>query len=147
MYPVFYASPWRAPELPWFFILLRPPAPRFPPQVIGLNNVPIAGDEFEVVDSLDAARERADACAESLRAARISAKVGEGKVTLSSIASAVSAGGQSGLDMHQLNIILKVDVQVLAHSNRLFSLVFNMVFHLVKPGTPHDGADDLMFFL
>ncbi|CAA6657890.1 unnamed protein product [Spirodela intermedia] len=80
-------------------------------QVIGLNNVPIAGDEFEVVDSLDAARERADACAESLRAARISAKVGEGKVTLSSIASAVSAGGQSGLDMHQLNIILKVDVQ------------------------------------
>uniref|UniRef100_A0A1D1Y068 Translation initiation factor IF-2, chloroplastic n=1 Tax=Anthurium amnicola TaxID=1678845 RepID=A0A1D1Y068_9ARAE len=80
-------------------------------QVIGLNNVPIAGDEFEVVDSLDVARERADACAESLRTARISAKAGEGKVTLSSIASAVSAGNQSGLDLHQLNIILKVDVQ------------------------------------
>ncbi|XP_072969446.1 translation initiation factor IF-2, chloroplastic isoform X1 [Typha angustifolia] len=80
-------------------------------QVIGLNGVPIAGDEFEVVDSLDAARERADACAESLRDARISAKAGEGKVTLSSIAFAVSSGKQSGLDMHQLNIILKVDVQ------------------------------------
>lgn len=80
-------------------------------QVIGLSVVPIAGDEFEVVDSLDVARERADACAESLRAARISAKAGEGKVTLSSIAAAVSVGKQSGLDMHQLNIILKVDVQ------------------------------------
>ncbi|XP_010941522.1 translation initiation factor IF-2, chloroplastic [Elaeis guineensis] len=80
-------------------------------QVIGLSSVPIAGDEFEVLDSLDIARERANACAESLRVARISAKAGEGKVTLSSIASAVSAGKQSGLDMHQLNIILKVDVQ------------------------------------
>ncbi|KAG1338527.1 translation initiation factor IF-2, chloroplastic [Cocos nucifera] len=80
-------------------------------QVIGLSGVPVAGDEFEVVDSLDVARERADACAESLRVARISAKAGEGKVTLSSIASAVSSGRQSALDMHQLNIILKVDVQ------------------------------------
>ncbi|KAJ6837420.1 translation initiation factor IF-2, chloroplastic-like [Iris pallida] len=80
-------------------------------QVIGLSDVPVAGDEFEVVDSLDVARERAELCATSLRDARISAKAGEGKITLSSIASAVSAGKQSGLDMHQLNIILKVDVQ------------------------------------
>ncbi|RRT65971.1 hypothetical protein B296_00019873 [Ensete ventricosum] len=80
-------------------------------QVIGLSSVPIAGDEFEVVKSLDVARQRAEACAESLRAARISAKAGETKVTLSSIASAVASGKQSGLDVHQLNIILKVDVQ------------------------------------
>ncbi|KAM0950695.1 putative protein-synthesizing GTPase [Dioscorea sansibarensis] len=80
-------------------------------QVIGLSDVPVAGDRFEVVESLDVAREKAEACGESLRAARISAKAGEGKVTLSSIASAVSAGKQGGLDMHQLNIILKVDVQ------------------------------------
>eukprot|EP00268_Persea_americana_P022074 TRINITY_DN2195_c0_g1_i2.p1 TRINITY_DN2195_c0_g1~~TRINITY_DN2195_c0_g1_i2.p1 ORF type:complete len:1010 (-),score=272.55 TRINITY_DN2195_c0_g1_i2:413-3442(-) len=80
-------------------------------QVIGLNNVPIAGDEFEVVDSLDIAREKAEARAESLQVERMSAKASEGKVTLSSIASAVSAGKQSGLDMHQLNLILKVDVQ------------------------------------
>lgn len=77
-----------------------------------MSNVPIAGDEFEVVNSLDIARERADACADEMRAARISAKAGDGKVTLSSIAHSVSAGKQSGLDMHQLNIILKVDVQV-----------------------------------
>lgn len=81
-------------------------------QVIGLNNVPIAGDEFEVVGSLDVARERAESRAEALRDERISAKAGDGKITLSSLASAVSAGKQSGLDLHQLNIIMKVDVQV-----------------------------------
>ncbi|KAI4388015.1 hypothetical protein MLD38_000392 [Melastoma candidum] len=80
-------------------------------QVIGLNNVPIAGDEFEVVNSLDVAREKAEARAESLRNERISAKAGDGKVTLSSLASAVSSGKLSGLDLHQLNIIMKVDVQ------------------------------------
>ncbi|THF97499.1 hypothetical protein TEA_029185 [Camellia sinensis var. sinensis] len=39
------------------------------------------------------------------------AKAGDGKVTLSSLAFAVSSRVQSGLDLHQLNIILKVDVQ------------------------------------
>ncbi|KAM1234642.1 hypothetical protein ACFX2J_004197 [Malus domestica] len=85
--------------------------PSIPVQVLGLNNVPIAGDEFEVVSSLDIARERAELRAESLRNERISAKAGDGRVTLSSLASAVSAGKLSGLDLHQLNIILKVDLQ------------------------------------
>ncbi|XP_027340508.1 translation initiation factor IF-2, chloroplastic [Abrus precatorius] len=85
--------------------------PSIPVQVIGLNNVPIAGDEFEVVESLDTAREKAEARAESLRNERITAKAGDGKITLSSLASAVSAGKLSGLDLHQLNIILKVDLQ------------------------------------
>ncbi|KAF8024451.1 hypothetical protein BT93_F1586 [Corymbia citriodora subsp. variegata] len=85
--------------------------PSIPVQVIGLNNVPIAGDEFEVVGSLDVAREKAEARVESLRNERISAKAGDGKVTLSSLASAVSSGKLSGLDLHQLNIIMKVDVQ------------------------------------
>ncbi|GLT64703.1 hypothetical protein SLA2020_371800 [Shorea laevis] len=85
--------------------------PSIPVQLIGLNNVPIAGDEFEVVASLDVAREKAEACAELLRNERISAKAGDGKVTLSSLASAVSAGKLSGIDLHQLNIILKVDLQ------------------------------------
>ncbi|CAL0310749.1 unnamed protein product [Lupinus luteus] len=85
--------------------------PSMPIQIIGLNNVPHAGDEFEVVESLDAARERAESRAESLRNERISAKAGDGKVTLSSLASAVSSGKLSGLDLHQLNIILKVDLQ------------------------------------
>lgn len=81
-------------------------------QIIGLNSVPIAGDEFESVDSLDIARERAEACAESLRNERMSTKAGDGKVTLASLVSAVSSGKQPSLDMHQLNIIMKVDVQV-----------------------------------
>ncbi|CAN6454839.1 unnamed protein product [Victoria cruziana] len=80
-------------------------------QIIGLNSVPIAGDEFESVDSLDIARERAEACAESLRNERMSTKAGDGKVTLASLVSAVSSGKQPSLDMHQLNIIMKVDVQ------------------------------------
>ncbi|KAL5731704.1 hypothetical protein ACHQM5_004408 [Ranunculus cassubicifolius] len=80
-------------------------------QVIGLNNVPVAGDEFEVVDSLDAARAKAEEREESLRDERINAKAGDGKVTLSSLASAVSAGKQAGIDLHQLNIVMKVDLQ------------------------------------
>lgn len=90
-------------------------------QIIGLNGVPIAGDEFEVVDSLDVAREKAEARAFSLRNERISAKAGDGKVTLSSLASAVSAGKLSGLDLHQLNVVMKVDVQV--------SIIFCMKQH------------------
>ncbi|XP_065861664.1 translation initiation factor IF-2, chloroplastic isoform X2 [Euphorbia lathyris] len=85
--------------------------PSTPVQVIGLSNVPIAGDEFEVVSSLDIAREKAEARAISLRDERISAKAGDGKVTLSSLGSAMSSGKLSGLDLHQLNIIMKVDVQ------------------------------------
>lgn len=84
--------------------------PSMPVQVIGLNNVPLAGDEFEVVSSLDVARERAEAREETMREERIAAKAGDGKVTLSSFASAVSAG-MVGLDLHQLIIILKVDLQ------------------------------------
>lgn len=89
-------------------------------QVIGLNNVPVAGDEFEVVDSLDVAREKAEERAESLREERISAKAGDGKVTLSSLASAVSAG-KIGIDLHQLNIVMKVDLQV---GNSLMKFIF-----------------------
>ncbi|CAL5406092.1 unnamed protein product [Camellia sinensis] len=85
--------------------------PSIPVQVIGLNNVPIAGDEFKVVSSLDVAREKAETRAVSLRDERLSAKAGDGKVTLSSLASAVSSGVQTGLDLHQLNIIMKVDLQ------------------------------------
>ncbi|KAL3613716.1 hypothetical protein CASFOL_041790 [Castilleja foliolosa] len=85
--------------------------PSIPVQVIGLNNVPLAGDEFEVVASLDIAREKAKSRAECLRDERLTEKAGDGKITLSSYASAVSSSYTTGLDLHQLNIILKVDVQ------------------------------------
>ncbi|KAK4771497.1 hypothetical protein SAY87_032029 [Trapa incisa] len=85
--------------------------PSIPVQVIGLSGVPLAGDEFEVVGSIDIAREKAELRAELLRNERISAKAGDGKITLSSLASAVSSRKLPGLDLHQLNIIMKVDVQ------------------------------------
>lgn len=98
--------------------------PSMPVQVIGLSDVPVAGDEFEVVDSLDLARERAKTSADSLRVSRISAKTGDMKLTLSSLTSSVSAGNQSGLDKHQLNIVMKVDVQgsieAIRHAIHLF---------------------------
>jgi len=100
-----------------------------------LNNVPVAGDVFEVVESLDIAREKAESRVISLRDERISAKLGDGKVTLSSLASAVSSGKLSGLDLHQLNIILKVDLQVwsLLPVLNFYSilLVFNTWFNLL----------------
>nr|XP_009393319.1 PREDICTED: translation initiation factor IF-2, chloroplastic-like [Musa acuminata subsp. malaccensis] len=117
-------------------------------QVIGLGSVPIAGDEFEVVESLDVARQTAEACAESLQAARISAKAGETKVTLSSIASAVASGKQSGLDVHRLNIILKVDVQGSIEAIRQALQVLprdnvNLKFLLQAPGEVSTSDVDL----
>ncbi|XP_071734224.1 translation initiation factor IF-2, chloroplastic [Rutidosis leptorrhynchoides] len=85
--------------------------PSIPVQVIGLNNVPFAGDEFEVVSSLDIAKDRAEERAISLRDERILAKAGDGRITLSSFASAITTGKNSGLDLHQLNIVMKVDLQ------------------------------------
>jgi hypothetical protein len=92
-----------------------------------LNNVPLAGDLFEAVEDLDIARERANERAEVLRIERISAKAGEGKVTLSSIAASVSSGKQAGIDTHELNVILKVDYQVakgLVHNLFLLFIFF-----------------------
>lgn len=80
-------------------------------QVIGLSNVPIAGDEFEVVNSLDIARKRAEECAFKLRDERLFAQPGEAQVTLSSLGIAITEGKGIGSNRHQFNIILKVDVQ------------------------------------
>uniref|UniRef100_A0A0C9S379 Translation initiation factor IF-2, chloroplastic n=1 Tax=Wollemia nobilis TaxID=56998 RepID=A0A0C9S379_9CONI len=80
-------------------------------QVIGLNSVPVAGDEFEAVDSLDIARQRAEECAIKLKVERLSSQAGEAKVTLSALANSVTEGRENGLDRHQFNIVLKVDVQ------------------------------------
>lgn len=86
-------------------------SPSMAVQVIGLSNVPIAGDEFETVSSLDIARERAEECALKIRDERLSAQSGEAQVTLSSLGTAITDGNGIGSNRHQLNIILKVDVQ------------------------------------
>ncbi|CAH9104310.1 unnamed protein product [Cuscuta epithymum] len=120
--------------------------PSMPVQVIGLNNVPYAGDEFEVVGSLDIAREKAQKREESLRNERISAKAGDGKVTLSSFASAVSAGKITGIDLHQLNIILKVDVQGSIEAVRQALQVLpqdNVTLKFLLQGTGDVSASDV----
>lgn len=81
-------------------------------QVFGLSSVPIAGEEFEVLDSLEVARERAEQCAIETRLTRLAAQAAEGKVTLASLAMSVAEGQAGGVERHQLNVILKVDVQV-----------------------------------
>eukprot|EP00850_Spirogloea_muscicola_P004174 SM000017S02914 [mRNA] locus=s17:1098991:1103137:+ [translate_table: standard] len=81
-------------------------------QVLGLSTVPVCGDEFEVVATLDEARERAEETALAVRTARLTAQAGEGKVTLAALATAVAQGQESNsIEHHNLNVVLKVDVQ------------------------------------
>lgn len=96
-----------------------------------MSSVPLAGDEFEVVGSIDIAREKAELRAELLRNERISAKAGDGKITLSSLASAVSSRKLPGLDLHQLNIIMKVDVQVCCYVYHMRRKVYFVLLALI----------------
>ncbi|GBG84872.1 hypothetical protein CBR_g39246 [Chara braunii] len=82
-------------------------------KVLGLNDVPVAGDEFEVVESEKEARERAELRALSARQERLAALAGEGKVTLASFAASVAGAAQSGdtQERQQLNVVLRVDAQ------------------------------------
>eukprot|EP00897_Mesotaenium_endlicherianum_P005096 jgi/Mesen1/4614/ME000234S03862 len=84
-------------------------------EILGLNTVPVAGDEFQIVSTLDEARVLAEEHAKKLRSERLAAQQGEGKVTLANLATAVAAGmGQTaggGIEHHQVNLVLKVDVQ------------------------------------
>ncbi|ONK70650.1 uncharacterized protein A4U43_C04F80 [Asparagus officinalis] len=73
-------------------------------QVIGLSGVPIAGDEFEAVDSLDVARERAETCAVSSRDTRISAKAGEGKGSIEAIRNALQVLPQDNVTLKFLQV-------------------------------------------
>jgi translation initiation factor IF-2 len=73
--------------------------------------VPVAGDEFEVMDTMEEAKIGAAEQAEISRTSRLAAQAGEGKVTLHSFANAVASGRDTGVEQHQLNLILKVDAQ------------------------------------
>lgn len=86
-------------------------------EVLGLSTVPVAGDSFKTVGSLDEARHLAEQRADELRVERLVQKEGEGRVTLASVASAVASAsanqdsGLGGLEYHSINLVLKVDVQ------------------------------------
>ncbi|GAB1542759.1 hypothetical protein NUACC21_54330 [Scytonema sp. NUACC21] len=77
-------------------------SPSFAVEILGLSEVPAAGDEFEVFQNEKEARAIAAARAEKQRQSRLM----QGRVTLTSL----SAQAQEG-ELKELNLILKADVQ------------------------------------
>ncbi|WP_071515610.1 translation initiation factor IF-2 [Geitlerinema sp. PCC 9228] len=71
-------------------------------QILGLNDVPSAGDDFEVFENEKDARALAEKRAEEQRQSRILSR----GVTLGSLSAQVKEG-----ELKQLNLILKADVQ------------------------------------
>ncbi len=80
--------------------------PSFAVEVLGLSEVPAAGDEFDVYDSEKEARAIAEERAEEARTNRLQQAMSSRRVTLSSL----SAQAQQG-ELKELNLILKADVQ------------------------------------
>ena len=81
-------------------------SPSFAVEVLGLNEVPSAGDEFEVYPSEKEARAVASKRADTERESRLAQTMSSRRVTLSSL----SAQAQEG-ELKELNLILKADVQ------------------------------------
>jgi translation initiation factor IF-2 len=81
-------------------------SPSFAVEVLGLNEVPAAGDEFEVYPDEKSARAVADARAIEQRQSRLQQAMASRRVTLNSL----SAQAQEG-DLKELNLLLKADVQ------------------------------------
>ncbi|MGI2905868.1 translation initiation factor IF-2 [Tolypothrix sp. VBCCA 56010] len=77
-------------------------SPSFAVEVLGLSDVPAAGDEFEVFENEKQARALASDRADKQRASRLL----QGRVTLTTL----SAQAQEG-ELKELNLILKADVQ------------------------------------
>ncbi|MBE9078819.1 translation initiation factor IF-2 [Romeria aff. gracilis LEGE 07310] len=80
--------------------------PSFAVEVLGLNDVPPAGEEFEVYADEKEARAAADARAVEQRQSRLQQAMASRRVTLNSL----SAKAQEG-DLKELNLVLKGDVQ------------------------------------
>ncbi|MBW4619584.1 MAG: translation initiation factor IF-2 [Cyanosarcina radialis HA8281-LM2] len=79
--------------------------PSFAVEVLGLSDVPAAGDEFDVFPSEKEARALADQRSEEQRASRLQTMGGR-RISLNTI----SAQAQEG-SLKELNLILKADVQ------------------------------------
>lgn len=80
--------------------------PSFAVEVLGLNEVPAAGDEFEVFADEKQARNLAERRAAERHQTRLQQAMASRRVTLSSL----SAQAQEG-ELKELNLILKADVQ------------------------------------
>jgi translation initiation factor IF-2 len=82
---------------------IKEAGPSMPVEVLGLEDVPLAGDKFYVVESLEKAREIAQKRQEL---ARESALEKEKKVSLEDLFSQVKSG-----EVKELNVVLKADAQ------------------------------------
>jgi len=80
--------------------------PSFAVEILGLNDVPAAGDEFDVFSSEKEARELAETRADSKKQTRLQQAMASRRVSLTSL----SAKAQEG-ELKELNLILKSDVQ------------------------------------
>ncbi|MGB5899107.1 MAG: translation initiation factor IF-2 [Geitlerinemataceae cyanobacterium] len=80
--------------------------PSFPVEVLGLSDVPAAGDEFEVYQTDKEARTIADERLDAQRQDRLRTAMASRRVTLSSLSEAKREG-----QLKELNLILKADVQ------------------------------------
>lgn len=81
-------------------------SPSFAVEILGLNSVPAAGDEFAVYPSEKEARTVAENNADNQRQTRLQQAMSSRRVTLSTL----SAQAQEG-ELKELNLILKADVQ------------------------------------
>ncbi|MEB3228519.1 MAG: translation initiation factor IF-2 [Synechocystis sp.] len=81
-------------------------SPSFAVEILGLGDVPAAGDEFEVFTNEKDARLQAESQATEDRNTRLQQAMSSRRVTLSSL----SAQAQEG-ELKELNLILKADVQ------------------------------------
>lgn len=81
-------------------------SPSFAVEVLGLGDVPAAGDEFEVYKDEKDARAVADSRAEAKRQSRLMAAMSSRRVSLNTLSSKAQEG-----ELKELNIVLKADVQ------------------------------------
>ncbi|MEM6867645.1 MAG: translation initiation factor IF-2, partial [Cyanobacteria bacterium P01_C01_bin.121] len=80
--------------------------PSFAVEVLGLNDVPPAGEEFEVYSEERDARAAADEKAIEQRQSRLAQTMASRRVTLNSLSEQAKEG-----ELKELNLILKADVQ------------------------------------
>ncbi|MCG9892688.1 MAG: translation initiation factor IF-2 [Thermosynechococcaceae cyanobacterium MS004] len=81
-------------------------SPSFAVEVLGLNDVPAAGDEFEVLSDEKEARAVASARADQQRQTRLQQAMSSRRISLGALSDQAREG-----ELKELNIIIKADVQ------------------------------------